>query len=281
MKRSWLVPAALLAMITGPAFAADIPLKAPPPVPVASGWNGFYVGAQVGGKWTDNDFNPTCIQLGAPFTCGSALNAVVFPGAPDSNATLSTSGVRYGLYAGWMYQAYDRFVLGAEGDYAFHNKTQTVNGVVGCSTAACTGGAFGAGPFTGDSTSIKNGDDYSFRIRAGFLVMPELQIYGTGGVAAQKVSATITCAPGGAAGCGFPLTSTMSGTLVGWTVGAGIEWKVWDHILVRGEYRYNDYGTWKQFGGIGSGLIEEFANVHVKSQMATFGIAYLFAPPRW
>jgi outer membrane immunogenic protein len=278
----WLVPAALLAMIAGPAFAADMPVKAlPPPVPVAQGWDGFYVGAQVGGEWSRSNWDPTCIQLGGPFTCGSALNAIVFPGAPDSNASFNTSGVRYGLYWGWMFQANNRWVLGVESDYAFHSQTGTVNAVVGCATAACTGGAFGTGPFTGDSTSLKTGDDYSLRVRAGFLVLPELQLYATGGAAAQHVSATVTCGPTGAAGCGFPLSTFSEKTLVGFTVGAGVEWKVLDHILLRGEYRYNDYGTWKQSGGIGSGLIEEFANVRVKSQMATFGIAYLFPPPRW
>jgi hypothetical protein len=39
--------------------------------------------------------------------------------------------------------------------------------------------------------------------------------------------------------------------------------------------------TWKQSAGGGSGIIEEFANVRVKSQMATLGIAYLFGVPKW
>jgi outer membrane immunogenic protein len=270
-------------MIAGSAFAADMPLKALPPAPVAAGWNGFYIGAQVGEKWTTGDWNPTCIDAGGPplGTCGSALSALFFPGAPDTTASFKTSGARYGLYWGWMYQAYDRLVLGAESDYAFHSKSATAPFIVGCATAACTGGAFGPGPFTGDSTTIKFGDDYSFRVRAGFLVMPELQIYGTAGAAAQKVSASAVCSITGAAGCGFPITTFSEKTMVGWTVGAGLEWKVWDHILLRGEYRYNDYGTWKQSGFLGSGQIEEFADVHVKSQMATFGIAYLFPPPRW
>jgi outer membrane immunogenic protein len=285
MTRSWLVPAALLAMIAGPAVAADMPVKAlPPPAPVASGWNGFYIGAQVGFERQTADWNPTCIDAGGPplGTCGSALSLIFFPGGPDSAASFKGSGTRYGIYDGWMFQATDRLVLGFEGDYAFHSKTATVPFIVGCATAAC-GGPFGptAPPFTGDSTSIKLGDDYSMRVRAGFLVLPELQIYATGGAAAQHVSATLVCGITGAAGCGFPITTFSEKTLVGYTVGAGIEWKVWDHILLRGEYRYNDYGTWKQSGFINSGQIEEFANVHVKSQMATFGIAYLFPPPKW
>jgi hypothetical protein len=38
---------ALAAMIAGPAMAADMPVKAPPPVPVFS-WTGCYIGIQGG-----------------------------------------------------------------------------------------------------------------------------------------------------------------------------------------------------------------------------------------
>jgi outer membrane immunogenic protein len=284
MTRSWLVPAALLAIITAPAFAADMPLKAPPPpAPVASTWTGFYTGFQVGWDHQTADWNPTCIDAGGPplGTCGSPLSTAVFPGAPDSAVSFSGNGTRYGIYTGWMFQAYDRWVLGAESDYAFHSKTGSVPFIIGCATAACTGPFGLVPPFTGDSTSLKLGDDFSMRVRAGFLVLPELQIYATAGAAGQHVSATLTCGVGGAVGCLAPITTFSEKTLVGWTAGAGVEWKVWDRILLRGEYRYNDYGTWKQSGFLSSGQVEEFANVHVKSQMATIGIAYLFGVPKW
>ena len=189
------------------------------------------------------------------------------------------SGVRYGLYGGLTFPVYDRYLVGAEVDYAWHSRTGTVNGVLGCITAACSGGANGPGPFTGDSASITNQNDYSLRFRAGYLVTPDIQIYAAAGPAAQKVSATVVCGANGAIVCGFgTLVSTSSTTLFGYTVGGGIEWKVWNNVLLRGEYRYNDYGTWKQSAFIQSGIVEEYADVHVKSQMLTFGVAYLFTP---
>lgn len=283
MRRFWLAATALLAMIAGPAFAADMPLKAPPIVVPPQGWNGWYVGAEFGEKWGKTDWQPTCIDPGGGVfgTCGSAAALLTFPGAPDSNASFSTHGARYGIYYGWMYQANDRWVFGAESDYAWGSKTASVPFLLGCASAACTGGAFGPGPFTGDSTSIHLGADYSFRLRAGFLVLPDLQLYVAGGPAVQRVSATVVCSPTGAAGCGATLVETDTKNLVGYTVGGGIEWKFMDHFLLRGEYRYNDYGTWKQSAFLNSGIIEEFANVHVKTQVATFGIAYLFPPPKW
>jgi len=282
MKKSLIVSAVLLAMIAGPAFAADMPVKTPPPPPApAVSWPNVYIGAQVGNEWSKDNWDPTCIDAGgAPLgTCGSALSLVVFPGAPDSAATFNMSGVRYGLYGGFTFPVYDRYLVGAEVDYAWHSRTGTVNGVLGCITAACSGGANGPGPFTGDSTSITNQNDYSLRFRAGYLVTPELQIYAAAGPAAQKVSATVVCGATGAVVCGFgTLVSTSSTTLFGYTVGGGIEWKVWNNVLLRGEYRYNDYGTWKQSAFVQSGIVEEFADVHVKSQMLTFGVAYLFTP---
>jgi outer membrane immunogenic protein len=270
-------------MIAAPAFAADMPLKAPPPLaPVDYGWNGGYVGAFVGWERATSDWDPTCIQLGGAVTCGTPANLGAFPGAPDSRASFNNSSTRYGLYTGWMFEVSNRWVFGAESDFAFHSKTATVPALVGCASAACTGGVFGPGPFTGDSTSLKLGDDYSFRVRAGFLVLPQLQLYVAGGPAAQRITATMVCNGNTGAACfNGVLTDSKTATMVGWTVGAGIEWKLLDHILLRGEYRYNDYGTYKQNAFIGSGQIEEFANIHVKTQMATVGIAYLFPPPRW
>lgn len=284
MGRSWLLTAGFLAMVASPVFAADMPLKAPPPPAlVDQGWNGTYVGAFVGWERAHSDFDPTCIQFGGPDTCGTPGNLIFFPAGPDSQATFNNSGTRYGLYAGWMFEVSNRWVFGAESDFAFHSKTASVPFIVGCATVACsTGGA--VPPFTGDSTSLKLGDDYSFRVRAGFLVLPQLQLYAAGGPAAQRVSATVVCTTTGPVPCFPNAVSTSSTTLVGYTVGGGIEWKVMDHILLRGEYRYNDYGTWKQqaFTELATPPgIQEFADVHVKSQMVTVGIAYLFPPPRW
>jgi opacity protein-like surface antigen len=40
------------------ANAADLPLKAPPPV-YGFTWNGFYVGGTAGGAWSNSDFTET------------------------------------------------------------------------------------------------------------------------------------------------------------------------------------------------------------------------------
>ena len=81
---------ALALTISTPLFAADMPVKAPPLAPAAAvyDWTGVYVGGEVGGKWTKDNWTTTCVDAGgAPLgTCGSPLSLIVFPGAPDSTA---------------------------------------------------------------------------------------------------------------------------------------------------------------------------------------------------
>ena len=63
MRKLLLAMAGLVAFgAAAPASAADMPVKAPPPPPVAPiyNWTGFYIGAHVGGAWTDTDWFYAC-----------------------------------------------------------------------------------------------------------------------------------------------------------------------------------------------------------------------------
>ena len=78
MKKAIIVvaaAAAAAALIATPAIAADVtlPVKAPPvaPAPAASGWTGFYVGADAGlsatdAKWTATNFVQQLLVAGVP-----------------------------------------------------------------------------------------------------------------------------------------------------------------------------------------------------------------------
>jgi len=276
--------------IASPVLAADL-LKAPAAAPLAPSWSGFYIGGEVGGKWVTDDWGTNCIQGGGTATCGSPANAipfVSFPGAPDSSASFKTSGLRYGVYLGAMTQISPSWVIGIEGDYAFYKQSASVTGLVGCETVACRGiPAIAASRFTSatDSTSVTNKDDFGLRLRGGFLVTPDIMVYGTGGLAFQRVEGTMAC--GGILGgkvsvacTSFALSQTDGAWLPGWTVGGGVEWKLGQlglpNWLIRGEYRYADFGTWKPDFFRGSGVIEVFPSVKVTSQIATAGIAYKF-----
>src|SRR5258705_6992162 len=65
MKNLALAAAAIFALFTGTASAADMAVKAPPvvaPVPVFS-WTGFYIGLHGGGAWFDKDWNAPASAL--------------------------------------------------------------------------------------------------------------------------------------------------------------------------------------------------------------------------
>lgn len=78
------------------AQAADLPVKAPPllPVPLYN-WTGFYVGGQVGGGWGSHD------------------RSVLLPGGFQNS--YDSSGVIGGIFAGYNWQI-QSFVIGLETD---------------------------------------------------------------------------------------------------------------------------------------------------------------------
>ena len=58
--KTLIASAAFLALGTAVAGAADLPVRAPPPPPVpVLSWTGFYVGANIGGSWSNNDWTET------------------------------------------------------------------------------------------------------------------------------------------------------------------------------------------------------------------------------
>jgi len=261
--------------LAGPAFAADIPVKAPPQ-PVYSGWGGWYVGVEVGEKWKTDDWTTNCVeQSSAPlFACGTKNNKVQFPGAPDASSPhkFKNSGLRTGGYIGANTQQ-NNWVYGFEFDWAHYDRSDSVVGLVGASTPGCC--SIGGIP-TFDRTSVTNKWDASLRVRGGYLVMPDVLLYATGGVAFQQISASMSCNGLTSTACLFNHAQTNSDTLPGWTVGGGLEWKLLPNIILRGEYRYADFGSVRSNFFVGSGDVELLSRIHVRSQLATAGLAYKF-----
>src|SRR6516164_474122 len=106
MKKFLLGSVALAAMVAGPAMAADMPLKAPPPV-VYYSWTGCYVGAHVGGK-----SSRATTSWGA---VSPAEAAVFFPGTAVADS-IYMSGALGGAQVGCQYQFAGGWLFGIEGD---------------------------------------------------------------------------------------------------------------------------------------------------------------------
>ena len=127
-----------------------------------------------------------------------------------------TKGLLGGVYGGFNYQM-GNTVLGLEADL----ESVRVNG------GWIDPPVFGAGHSTINWQA-------SVRGRLGYAINKVL-IYGTGGVSFGDVSHTYTNLFTG-------IVETTSTVRTGWTAGGGLEYAFTPNILVRGEYRYTDYG---------------------------------------
>ena len=260
---------AAMAMLIGmPARAADMAVKAPPP-PVAapaSSWTGFYAGGELGGKWTDGNWNTTCFT--ATGVCPS------FPVDSSSPHRFEPSSLRAGGYAGYDWQVFN-WVLGVEADLAWSNGSKTVTGIPGCTVAPAFCGAFvGAGiTAANDSASFRSTWDAALRARLGFLVAPNWLVFAAGGFAEEGVRSTVSCFGPTSPWCSATRSQTFNGALPGWTVGGGLEWMMTNHWFARAEYRYSEFGNWSNtyFAGTADQIN---ATIKVTTQIATLGLAY-------
>ncbi len=253
-----------------PAMAADIPLKSKAPPPAAS-WAGPYAGVALGGKFGD--------------TTWTANSTSDFPGTivdASSPDTFRPSAFRVGGYAGYNWEQAP-WVYGVELDIAYADGESTHAGIPGCGIG-CFPGAPGPGV---DTSSVKLGWDASIRARFGYLITPDTLLYGTGGIAWQAVETTGTCQHSAA----DPQCSVAAGTpfdtqsdrkiLTGWTVGAGVEVRVSGPWLLRGEYRYADFGTFSGLfpftsSGAPAGVDYSRYDLAVRTHIATLGLTYQF-----
>lgn len=140
-------------------------------------------------------------------------------GVPGAGFLISGRGALGGVQIGADYQL-DSFVLGAVADIALS----------GVESKASFGGAAG---FEYISRLEYLG---TVRARAGFVPMDDLLIYAHGGFAYGRSTPTVL--GGGVAAPGFVATNRT-----GWTIGAGLEYKVTSNISVQTEYAYTDLGA--------------------------------------
>jgi outer membrane immunogenic protein len=238
--------AAMAAVVGTPVMAADMALKAPPPVlpsPTYS-WTGCHIGADAGGGWIADKDSETVAATGAasPFT-------------PYPTDTATPSGVALGGYAGCDYQFSGGFVVGAEGDAEWANiRGGSANYI-----------ATGTPP---DLYSTTSNFQASFRGRLGYGYNRVL-FYATGGAAWARINEHDVIGTTGV----FQDSST---TRPGWTVGAGIDYAFLDNWIGRIEYRYTDFGTYSYTTNVFPSFIENHA---ITENAVRVGLSYKFGVP--
>jgi outer membrane immunogenic protein len=199
--------------LAAPAFAADLPSRAPPPVyipptPIFT-WTGIYVGGQVGYAW------------------GTQRANVLLPDGTTIYNSYSAEGVIGGAHVGYNYQV-NQWVLGIEGSVDGTSVSKTF--IPGTVYPAALGFPATFGATYATSSPIQG----SIRGRLG-VAWDRVLLYATGGVAFAGVDATYTSQFG---------SVSQSSTRVGWTVGGGVEYAVTNNWSVRAEYRYSDFGSY-------------------------------------
>ena len=271
LKAQLLAGAAIAALIAaGPALAADLPLKAPPPVVAAWNWSGFYIGGHGGYGWGHNSQT----DINDPFFTGK------FPtfNIPGFDPKGFLGGVQAG--ANWQTGA---IVTGLEGDLSFADiKASTFN------TPPPNVGLFGITNFGTAATSGTFDLLGSGRGRLGYLVAPNVLLYGTGGLAwthfvQSTVLTSTTVSPFAPTSGNFSATTNPSWRF-GWVAGVGAEARVFDtNWLARLEYLHYD------FGNSGSASLPVFfsptnsfrSSGDLTVDVVRAGLSYKFDPDRY
>jgi outer membrane immunogenic protein len=228
MKRA-LILSALLVAGAMPAMAADLPVKAPPPIPAPVwSWTGFYLGANGGYSWGRSSRTVDFVTATGAIITGAGS---VTTGGTDLNGGL------FGGQIGYNWQT-SNWVWGLEADIQWAN--QRGGTLFNCLGACLTfvPGLTAAGAVVDQKLEWFG----TVRGRAGFLFSPTTLLYATGGLAYGSLQTDVTV--GGITPAGLAVSATASGsnTRVGWTVGGGAEWKFSPNWSAKLEYLYMDIG---------------------------------------
>ncbi|MBA9083054.1 MULTISPECIES: outer membrane protein [Bartonella] len=296
MNMKCVITASIFALVSASvAQAADMPVQErPTPVlpqvivtPTFS-WTGFYLGGQIGGFSSNSGWVQASGDL---------------PGILGHNKAFPKfSGFVGGLYAGSNVDFGNGFVLGVDTDIVWSgakakaSKLYTVvdaNPGNGEGTSqkpgqpigdlnpvdgVGVGGHLGVVARVGDEASesaqpakreVTFSDKWSgaTRVRLGF-AFDRIMPYVAGGVAYSQINASVA-EKANAASAETPVEELSgSKTLVGYTLGAGVDFAMTDSVMLRAEYRYSDFGK-KSF-------IDNKAEVDLKTNDFRVGVAYKF-----
>jgi outer membrane immunogenic protein len=277
MHISKMIGAAGVATILGigAASAADLPMKAPPPV-VAPVWNwtGFYIGGNAG--WAGEKASGTSDFIDTVFAPGNTEFS-----NPQSNSP-SGSSFTGGVQAGYNWQVAPRFVLGVEGDWDWLNTKYNFCRQADRLSTAC----LDAPPNIFGFETIASQTNWlaTARARAG-VTWDRFMFYGTGGVAFGSIRTTeslscLTDGCGGASTLKLALSSSTTQTRTGWVAGLGVEGMLNSQWSIKGEWLHYDLGslsnTFTTVGNVGVGTQSVVWSRNERYDTVRVGLNYRF-----
>jgi outer membrane immunogenic protein len=249
MLRRILLASAGAMALAGPALAADLPYRGPPPVyvppPPIYTWTGAYAGLNAGYTWSNsnNVTTRTGVVFGNPILGGSTVAAVTSAALATGNLPAKIDGFIGGGQFGYNYQFGNSFVTGLELDF---QGVASSNSRTTRFSSAPIPGFFPIALNSVLSSSRSLGYLGTVRGRIGFLITPTWLIYGTGGLAYGGASTSTDIrqqfANTAAVPNAFASAGRFSHALAGWTAGGGVEWLFYPNWSLKVEYLYYDLG---------------------------------------
>ncbi|WP_396584084.1 outer membrane beta-barrel protein [Bartonella grahamii] len=271
-----LVTTSVIAMAAASAAqAADviIPRETAPAVIAAPSfsWTGFYIGGQVGNFSGKVD----------------VYDSETKKKITDKDWTPKPSGFMGGIYVGSNVDLGNGLILGVETDAVWADREDSKvhsevieedfedfkDELTAAEATAAPGKAIANIKATDkriDSTSIKEKWSGATRVRVGFAAVDRILPYFAGGIAYTQLQVvkSLKAEEAGGAEIASAELFDASKTMVGFTVGGGVDFAMTDNVLLRAEYRYSDFGK-KAFVKDG----DKFA---YKTNDFRVGVAYKF-----
>jgi outer membrane immunogenic protein len=209
-------------------------------------WTGFYVGGHAGLATGDTEGRPESLSL------GNNVFPIQGPIATFLSTDYDMNGGVYGGHVGYNKQ-FNSLVLGIEGSFS----GSEING---------------DGPLLLGFLTTEREVDWLATVtgRVGYAMGRSL-VYGRAGVAFGDVSSDVKIG-------GFSLLSGDE-THVGWTIGAGYEYAISDHVTFRVEYAHVDLGAEDHtltFPGVPANVFNVKSDVDVKLDTLQVGVSYKF-----
>lgn len=226
-------------------------------------WNGFYIGANVGGSKAD-----THLKMKA----ASGNGTVIMPPGDTAliNAVGSTkdndTGFSGGIQGGYNYQV-DSWVFGLETDVGFYDMGQSRSKTFQSPLLITPPINFTV------EQKIKTDWIWTLRPRIGYAT-DSWMIYGTAGVAVSEIKLSTSYRDTRAT----PITASNSesDTKTGWTAGLGGAYALNPNASIRGEWLYTNLGTIKSQTTVGANYATLSSEADTRGNLIRIGLDYRF-----
>jgi len=193
------------------------------------GWAGAYIGGTVGYRWAESASSVSALD---PVFMSFSQSQGSIPTSLDSRL----KGVIGGIEVGYNWQ-FGHWVTGLEADFSYAKST---------SVATHHALEVGALPEMITSHSTELTWFGTARGRLGYLATPDTLLFATGGLAYGQAKVSTNVVPDPSQPCRRNVmcsSGEASDTLVGWTIGGGLETKIASNWTAKIEYLHFNLGS--------------------------------------